>query len=292
MKTILTTALALFCAIMLQAQETYSVNGTSYELQTEVDGTLSLLWNVIDGKHRFFVKKDTSINELTNTKNENGIYNKEYITTLKAFTSDTDMDFSKVKLLLYSLKDFVLDYNAKVNQEDVNSNDRIVIRTRLGFSGGLTNHPFVTNPNNEISPQLGAELELYDNRLAKRHAAFVNLIHGLKDKELEYTSTRLSIGYRFRFIYAKNFNIYTNVTLATLSSASGKYTYVDDMGQPITENRSATNFDAPVIFGLGADIKVGENGFLTLSFGELLSLFFDNKGNFPTDFSIGYKFNL
>jgi len=287
MKKILITALVLLSAIQLQAQETYTINGETYELKTEVDGTLSLLWNIIDGRHRFFVKKDTSINELTNTENNN-----EFITTLKAFTSDTDISYDKVKLLLNSLKDFVLKYNSIIAKTDIDQNDRIVLKTRLGFSAGITNHPFVTNLDNNKSLQAGAELEIYDNRLAKRHAAFLNLRQGFKNEDLEYTSTKVSLGYRFRFIYAKAFNVYSNLTLATFSNATGNLTYLDDMDQPITEKRSASNFDAPVIFGIGADIKVGENGFLTLSYDELFALFLENQGNFSTDFSIGYKFNL
>lgn len=283
----------MLCAINLNAQEqTYTVNGTSYHLKTEVKGPLSLLWNVIEGQPRFFLKKDSSINELVNTKSKQGAYNKEYITTLKAFTIDKNVSYNNVAFLLSSLKDFVLQYNALVENKEVDNNERIVIKTRLGFSTGITNHPFVTNPNNDSSLQVGAELELYDNTIAKRHAAYINLTHGFENKDLEYTITQLSLGYRFRFIYTTGFNIYANATLATFNYAERNITFLNEQNLPTTKKQSASNFDAPVIFGLGADIKLGKNGFLTLSYDELVALFFNNKGNFSTDFSIGYKFNL
>ena len=50
--------------------------------------------------------------------------------------------------------------------------------------------------------------------------------------------------------------------------------------------------DAPIILGLGADIKLG-NGYITLSANELFALInFDNQGNTPVDLRLGYKFNL
>ncbi len=292
MKTILITALVILCAIQLNAQQAYTVNGESYELKTEVSGTMGLLWNIIDREYRYFVTKDGAIKELINTKNESGKYNQEYIATLKEFTADADLNYDKVKLLLFSLKDFVNAYNSSMDPNYTYNTNRISVKTRLGFSGGITNSPFIANPDNELSPLVAAELELYDDNKAKRHAAFLGLRQTLKSNKLNYSATELSLGYRYRFILKEGFNIYGNLKLATFSASKGDFTYLDDMDMPVTEERSANNFDAPVIFGLGADIKVGENAFLTLSYGELFALFLDNEGNFSTDFSIGYKFNL
>jgi len=111
MKNLILSALIVLCGYSLNAQETYTINGTSYELKTEVNGTIDLLWNVIDGEYRYFVKKGTTIQELVNTKTENGDYNEEYLSTLKAVTSDATVSYDDVKLLLYSLKDFFNIYN-------------------------------------------------------------------------------------------------------------------------------------------------------------------------------------
>ncbi len=291
MKTILITALIVLCAFQLNAQQTYTVNGESYELKTEVSGTATLLWNIIDNEYRYFISKDNAIKELANTK-QDGEYNEEYIVTLKEFTADGKVDYNNVKLLLYSLKNFINDYNASVDPNYVYKTNAIAVKTRLGFSAGITNNPFVTNPENDLSPVIAAELEIYDDDMAKRHASFLGLRHVFKNDKLNYTNTELSLGYRFRFILKEGFNVYANIKLTTFSVSMGNYTYLDDMDMPVTEERSASNFDAPVIFGLGADIRVSENGFLTLSYDELFALFLDNKDNFSTDFSVGYKFNL
>ena len=53
-----------------------------------------------------------------------------------------------------------------------------------------------------------------------------------------------------------------------------------------------TSFDVPFIFGIGSDIKVSKNSYITIIYGELFAIFLNNQGNFSTDISIGYKFNL
>jgi hypothetical protein len=53
-----------------------------------------------------------------------------------------------------------------------------------------------------------------------------------------------------------------------------------------------TSFDIPFIFGLGSDIKVGKNNYITIIYGELFAILLDNQGNFSTDIAVGYKFNL
>ncbi len=57
-------------------------------------------------------------------------------------------------------------------------------------------------------------------------------------------------------------------------------------------NVNSTTFDTPFIFGIGADIKVGDNGFITIIYGEMFALLLNNQGNFSSDISLGYKFNL
>ena len=37
---------------------TYNVDGTFYDLKSEVSGTIDLLWNIIDNEYRYFIKKD------------------------------------------------------------------------------------------------------------------------------------------------------------------------------------------------------------------------------------------
>ncbi len=281
----------LFISISFSAfsQKDYTVNGETYSLKTDVEGSLNLLWNIVDDNFRYFVENDNKIEELVNTKNRSGSYQEEYITSLKKLTGSTDINAKSVKLTLPSLRNFINGYNATQDKNYSFSENKLKVNTRLGLFGGITNNPFVENPDNSTTPLFGAELELYDNDKAKRHAAFLQLTHELENKDINYSVTELALGYRFRFIYSKKINLHANLKLVTLSF-SNSTTTPEEGSEPI--DKSATSFDAPVIFGLGVDIKISENSFITMYYNELFALSLDNQGNFSTNLAIGYKFNL
>jgi hypothetical protein len=282
--------LLLFCTFSgAFSQKDYTVNDKTYQLKTEVDGTIDLLWNIIDGNYRYFIAKDDKIEELTNTKSVNGSYQQEYINTLQQLTGKSDINSKEVKLTLPSLRNFINGYNASVDSNYAYSDNKIKLKSRLGFFGGITNNPFVENPDNETTQLFGAELELFDDNIAKRHGTFFQLTHVLESDELKYSTTEIALGYRFRFIYTEKFNMHANLKLVTLSFSKSSNT-LEEGGEPV--DKSATSFDAPVIFGLGADIKISENSFITLYYNELIALSLDNQGNFSTNIALGYKFNL
>ncbi|MCK8479317.1 outer membrane beta-barrel protein [Psychroserpens algicola] len=274
----------------LEAQDTYIVNGEQLELKKEVDGKLDLFWNIIDGNYRYFVKSESSaIMELTNTKKD-GKFQEEYKTLLNELTNAT-MSAKRLNLTLFSLKEFVDSYNSSVDSSYQSTVKRNKLMFRLGVFGGITNSPFVSNPDNLTTPFFGGELEVLDVNQISRHAAFLQVKHVLEQDELQYSTTELALGYRFRFINKAKFSLYGNVKFATLNFSNVTIT-TEDNGTITTENFNDTSFDAPLIFGVGADIRVSENSFITLGYNELFALFLDNQGNFSTDFSIGYKFNL
>src|SRR5690606_13795865 len=96
----------------IQAQQEYTVDGQSYTLNTEIEGSLTLLWNTINGEYRYFSKKGNDIVELKNTK-LNGDYQEEYKEVLRQQTSDAAVSTEDVKLTLPSLHDFFVEYNKK-----------------------------------------------------------------------------------------------------------------------------------------------------------------------------------
>ena len=76
----------LFCLVLsfafAEAQDSYTINGEVLELKTEVNGKLDLLWNIVDGKYRYFVRTENdNIIELKNTKVD-GKFQEEYKTLL------------------------------------------------------------------------------------------------------------------------------------------------------------------------------------------------------------------
>jgi hypothetical protein len=287
MKKILIAMLFCLAFQLNYSQETYTVNGETLDLKTEIDGKLDLLWNVIDGKYRYFVKtEDGSITELKNTKDDNNDYQEEYKSTLSSLTNGNSTD--KLKLTLYSLRNYIDSYNASVDTSYTSTSTESNVQFRLGFSGGITNNPFVGNPDNTKTPLIGAELEIYEANVLPRHSGFLQARHAFENDDFKYSTSELSLGYRFRFINKERFSIYGQVKLATINFSN--FTFLDENDMEVDSNE--TSFDIPFIFGVGSDIKVGNNSYITIIYGELFALLLDNQGNFSTDIAIGYKFNL
>ena len=286
MRTLLLLILC-FAFQLNYSQETYTINGETLELKTEISGQLDLLWNIIDGKYRYFVRsEDGNIKELKNTKDSNNKFQEEYKSALSELTKGMSTD--KLKLTLYSLRNYLDAYNASVDSNYTSSSTESSVQFRLGFSGGVTNNPFVGNPDNTITPMIGAELEIFEANVLPRHSGFLQARHAFDSDDFPYSTTELSLGYRYRFINKETFSIYGQFKLATLNFSN--VTFSDENNMEV--DSSDTSFDIPFIFGVGSDIKVGENSFITIIYGELFAILLDNQGNFSTDIAVGYKFNL
>ena len=283
--------LVLICSIQIGlSQETYTVNGESITLKTEVEGNLDLLWTSgDDGVFRYFVKKeDNSIVELKNTKTGKD-YNHEYVTTLFALTQNNASD---AKFTLYGLRKFIDDYN-KTKDTDYVGDVETKLALRLALFGGISNNPFVENPNNETTPFASVELEVSDALNQSRHAGFVNVRQTFGNDDFDYNATQLALGYRFRFVNNDKIKVFAQTKFATITYAKTNELELDAATNTLVlADNSGTTFDAPFIFGLGADFKVGTSGSISVIYDSLFSALFKDNYNFPVDFAIGYKFNL
>lgn len=289
MKKLVLITCFYFFSFGLSAQEAYTFDGKTLELKTEISGKLDLLWNIIDNNYRYFVKtEDGKVTELLNTKKQGRTYNEEYKSQLKDLTS---MDTSKLKFTLYSLRNYIDAYNSSVDTNYVSNSTTSKVQFRLGINGGITNNPFVENPNNEKVPLAMVELEILEKNVLPRHSGFLQVRRAFENDNFKYSTTELSLGYRYRFINKKSFNVYGQVKFATLNFAEAEIA-VPQGPATVINTQKDTAFDVPFIFGIGADIAVGESGFITLNYGELFSLLLDNQGNFSTDITLGYKFLL
>lgn len=268
---------ALFLSSISYAQITYNIDGNDTQLTEEIKGKASLYYVVIDETYRYFIQKDAKITELTNTKDGNGKYQQEYKEILSILTADKAQDISNVKLTLGSLATFTDQYNVAADLNYKMQKERPITKIRVGGFMGITNNPFVTNLNNTFVPSFGLEAEVYDEKRS-RHALAFQLKHSLKGSDFDYTSTQVAFNYRFKIINKDKFAFYPQIKFATFTYAKSAI-------------ESGTNFDGPIILGVGSDIKLG-NGFLTFAYEEIVALFVDNQGNFPMDFRLGYKFNL
>jgi hypothetical protein len=283
-KTVLIFLVALLSQWHYGQETTYQYE--DFQLKQDIEGKLDLLWNVIDDEFRYFVKtEDDTVIELKNTRGTDNKYQEEYKTVLNELTG---WDTSKLKLTLGSLRQFIDDYNASVDSSYIPVSKKSKLGLRLGFSGGITNNPFVGNPDNALAPLLGGELEIYEENKLPRHSGFLQVRHSFETDDFQYSATELSLGYRYRVINRESFSIYGQVKFATLNFTNATFLDANSMETSL----SNTAFDIPFIFGLGSDIKIGNKGYLTIIYGELFAVFLDNQGNFPTDISVGYKFNL
>lgn len=288
-KILLFVFLLIFSTI--KAQETFTINGETLQLKTEVEGELDLLWNIIDDEYRYFLRtSDNTITELVNTRDNNDNYQEEYKTTLANATSGLSAD--KVNLTLPSLIAYIEAYNKTQDSRFVSTHTKSKAQLRLTVFGGITNSPFVENPDNVKTPVFGAELEVSEGLESPRHSGYFQIRHVLEDEEkFPYTTTELSLGYRFRFIKSKGFNLFADVKGATVNFSKSTVTVVD--GEDVfVVDKSETSFDVPFIFGVGADIRVSPKSFITLGYNQLFALLLDNQGNFSTDFTVGYKMQL
>lgn len=294
MKRLLLSLCGLFlCLNSMNAQtDSYTVNGQSYELQTEVEGPMTLLWNVIGQEYRYFIKKGNAVTELVNTE-VNGKYQAEYIGTLKDMTSDANIDTQRLRLTLGSLRKFVNDYNTQVDPNYTDNSLLVDLEYRLGAFGGVTNNVFTTNPENISVPQFGIDFELYDPTALPSHAVVIQFKQTLSSDEFDYQSSQFSLNYRLKFIKSKAIDVYLNTKLVTITSAKRDTPLVleGEGGSPVTFKQEGTNLQGPFIFGLGADIRLGK-GFLTLNYHDAFSFVIDDNGEFPVDVSLGYKFIL
>ena len=270
----------------LIAQNSFSIKGETLQLKTEVEGELDLLWNIIDGHYRYFVRTtDNTITELVNTKDENRHFQNEYKSTLENLTG---VSADNINLTLNDIKRYLDAYNLSQDSSYQTSIYNAKLQLLLGFFGGITNSPFIYNPDNTIAPQFGVELELLDANRIKRHALFMELRHVLKANDFEYTTTELALGYRFRFINKRSFSLFGQTKFGTLNFSKNTIHDSNDLPVKIKE----TVFNVPFTFGIGADIRLTNSSYFMIRYNELFAVLIENKGNFSTNLTLGYKFNL
>lgn len=275
------------CSIHTFAQQSYTVNGQEISLYTAVEGKLSLLWNTVDGEYQYFLQKDNEVIPLKNTKTGNK-YAGEYKVTLERYTL---LDATKVKYTKPSLSKLIDEYNQLNDPNYVANDNSLQLKTRLGGFLGATNYVYFVNPDNTFLTQLGAEFEIMDPVVLKRHSMVLQLRQLFGNSDFDFNSTQLSLNYRFKAILIDELGIYVNTKIAGYYYVSQDITLIENNGEPNNISESSGEFIAPFAFGIGADIPVG-NGFITFQYQDIFTINQDDNGEFSIDFALGYKFNL
>lgn len=285
--------LALFCVLFtnfLVAQQQYTVDGQTYSLYTEVDGTLTLLWNSVDGEYRYFAKKGNSITELKNTKS-NGSFQEEYKGTLQLLTNDAQLAVDDVKLTKNSLRDFVVTYNMAVDPNFNDTREKTPLTTRLGGFAGISNNAYFINPDNTFLPVLGIDLELVELKKLRRHSINVQFAQTIASSDYDFSSSELSLSYRFKFIKSDKIDLFINTKFASYIYVSRDITVQNSAGDDEVISGSGGDLRTPGSFGLGADIALGM-GYLTLAYNDIVSVGLETGDEFPVYLTVGYKFSL
>ena len=293
MKTLLSFAImALFLfANTLNAQQQYTVDGKEYTLNTEIEGPLTLLWNVIDGEYRYFSKKGNTIEELKNTK-VNGKYQEEFKDVLRNQTSDASIELAKVKFTRPGLSKFFVSYN-KANDPNFSHDDSSVkLQFRLGAFAGISNNVYSNNPENDLAPVGGLDFEVVDEVKLKRHGVVIRFRQAFEHGDTK-SSSQLSMNYRFKFVKSPKLDVFINTKFVAWTYSKRELVVVNTETSTTTiVDKSGGNFNAPAAFGLGADYALG-NGYITFQYNDIVALGVSSQDdNFPVDFTLGYKFNL
>ena len=279
--------ICILCSFYSFAQQNYSVNGQDISLFTAVEGKLSLLWNTIDGEYQYFLKKDNELIPLKNTK-KGRMYLGEYKETLRKYTQ---LDAVRVKFTKPSLSKIIDEYNQLNDPNYVSNNTPLSLKTRLGGFLGTTNYAYFVNPENTLLIQLGAEFEIMDPVVLKRHSIAFQLRQLIGNNTYDFNSTQLSLNYRFKALLIDQLAVYVNTRIAGYYYISQDITLVENNGELNNIKDSDGEFIAPFAFGIGADIPLGK-GFLTFQYQDIFAINQDDFGEFPVDIALGYKFNL
>lgn len=294
MKNLLSYSLVAFLLFTtnLIAQTTYTVADEQLSLKTEVEGTITLLWNTIDGEYRYFLKKGTTITELKNTRVDKK-FNEEYKQVLEDNTNDVTISTDKVKLTTASLKSFFISYNKLKDTNFSVEEKSIQINLRLGAFAGVTNSIFSENTNNEFLPTLGFDFEIVDESMLKRHSLVLQFKQTFESDDYKYASSDFSFNYRFKFVKTQKIDVFINTKFAGYSHITQEELFPDDEneGEFVLKSTTYDDFQAYVNFGLGVDYALG-NGFLSFGYNDIVSLTHDSNSEFPLDFTLGYKLNL
>lgn len=283
-KNVLILFTLLFSATLV-AQENYSVDGNTYSLKTEVEGSLTLLWNVIDNEYRYFAKKGNETVELKNTR-IGGKYQEEYKQTLTQLTADYPVDASKTNLTLVGLRSYFNKYNKLADANYVERSNSVDLETRLGAFGGISNNTSTTNSENAFAPLLGVEFEITDNVVLKRHAIVVQFRHSFTAEDFDLTFSQFALNYRFKFIQNERLSVFAQAKMVTLT-----FSKFDRNNNEGLQDLTNTSVNTPIGLGLGLDYKLG-NGFLTFGINDLVSPGLDTNDEFSVDVTLGYKFIL
>lgn len=271
------------------SQDAYLPEPDLNHLRTAVTGDISLLWMKDANEYRYFLKDADKVIELKNSEKD-GKKQEEYKTVIREHT-DNNADVEKVRFNLRSLSTFFSRYNLS---KDSSGESLMKSEHRLGIFGGSDQAAYTYNPMNVIHPMTGVEYELSETGARRRFSLVARFTHTFENQEHSYSASKFSLNTRYKFIRTKKIDFYVNAKLA-------EYNFVDyQILEDVTENdevsqqvvsRSNSGLSLPFHFGVGIDYKIG-NGYLNLSYNDIIGINSTANNSLPFNLSLGYKFIL
>lgn len=266
------------------AQLKTEINVIPVELKQATTGTLELHYCLFQRQYYFFIQlSDKTLIALSKDQTSSNFYK----TKLSELT-DNYGDTTALAYDLKPLKSYINSYNTSLDpNQAIYKEPKKLLWQGMLFTG-FTNNPFVTNDSNILNALLGLELEVSGNVPVPRHSGFFQYRYAFSSNEFDYQTQEFALGYRYRLIRKSWGALFAQVKAATYNSS--KATISNEENELVSVD--SNSFDAAFIFGIGADLKIGKKSYITLIYGELFALFLNNQGNFPLDFSLGYKLKL
>jgi hypothetical protein len=268
-------------SVAAQAQLSTSINGVPVSLKQATKGPLELHYTLFQRQYYFYIRQgEQALIPLTKEEQTPNYYKTKLSELTGGFGDTGTLEFA-----LKPLKAYLNAYHRQLDPEYVAYEEPAKLAWWGMLFAGATNNPFVTNKNNQMNPMLGLEIEVAGNVTVPKHSGFFQYRYAFPSDNFDYQTQEFALGYRYRFLRKNWGALFGQLKAATFNNSETTLRNEDDQLVTLSSN----SFDAAFIFGLGVDLKLGANSYLTFIYGELFAVFLNNQGNFPLDFSLGYK---
>ncbi len=280
-KLILSVAFLLIANFLAAQSIEMQVNGETRELTYEVKGELGLLVDDSSREYDLFVKKNETVKELTEDN---------YLAVLSDLTSDKDIPTDELELNLRDVRNFVLDYNAKFNDEFKKTPP---VSIRMSFLGGVSNYnAFLPADFDDNYLFQALSFELYNKERYNRHSLIVQARKSADQGDFDVDIFEIGIGYRFKIINSDRFHFYFETEFFNLHRVDVNEEQLPETTGVTIESDSDYEFEPPLGLGGGIAYQVTEGFYLTANYNNIVFLGLDDNDESPLDIRFGLKFDL
>lgn len=273
----LTYTLCLFFIVFIaSAQNKITIDQKTYDVKLLQEGELSLYSEKTTGDHLYIMSY----------KDENVLLQKNNYRQQIQTLLDRSLSMRSISFRTRSLVIFTERFNHRVDDK--------VDKLSLGLSvyGGVSNQFLFTNPNNEKYVVAGAELELSNRKMFRRHSLFFQFNQTINTTDYDFNLSQLTLNYRFRFIDTKYFYAAANVELFSLNYVSFENSYYNQDDELVVEDEETTALDTPISFGASLNFNLSKVTTIFVSYNDFVALGVNDNGETPLDFSLGLRFAL